>query len=104
MLEKVFPEYGWQIWKFPRRTARIWSDPNALNAVLSRIESELRISTPKDWYRVTREQLQSLSLARVFSSGQRGLAVALKARYPGVEWDESLFYGRAGRVTAQKEK
>ena len=87
ILSNVFPEYDWKIWKFPGRSL---SDERSLDEALTHVEAALMIVSPKDWYRVTTDQLESLGLSQL-TGKSGGLISELKRRYPQEPWDEKWF-------------
>jgi len=102
LLAAVYPDYNWELWKFPGRSDSIRKDSDTLLATIDAIEEALHIREPKDWYRVTREQLQSLGLARIFPRKHGGMSAVLKQKYPNCDWEEDSFFGRGHRLRARQ--
>lgn len=100
LLEKVYPQYLWESWKFPRRNESVLKDPEAVADILALLESHLSIKDPKAWYRVTDSQLRTFEGSRVFVKNRAALLDALRVRYPAERWDEELFQKR--RESARK--
>jgi len=106
LLAKVYPHFEWQMWRFPRRTGRVRSDPDGLQSLLASVEQSLAIKTPRDWYRVTKEQLESLRVHAIFNKRSGDLLRVLKERYPDEVWDAASFITkkRQQKVDPLKEK
>jgi len=81
LLKNVYPEYPWQIWRFPRSIGKVKKDPAALRELFEKIESELGLLSPEDWNRVGKDQLRAVRMEKVFRSREELLAL-LKERYP----------------------
>ena len=104
LLQKVYPEFDWKLWKFPRRTARVRSDSAALNDMFASVEQELGIASPRDWNRISAERLSELGVLNVFNSMEEGLLGALKKRYPNEVWEEGQFVGKGFRRKTVRKK
>jgi len=100
LLAAVYPNYNWQLWRFPRRISQILDSEEELNKLFLELEKVLNIRRPEDWYRVTAEQLTTLKVPSFYRGG--GLAAVLSKRYPTVEWDEAAFFGRGFRRATQR--
>jgi len=93
LLKAVYPDYPWQLWRFPRTTSLIRNDQGALIAMLKTVEQELNIATPKEWMRVTREQLTAAKVAHIFKGAHADVVGALRKLYPSETWDERTLFG-----------
>jgi len=102
LLATVYSDYSWSIWKFPRRTSRVRSNRQAVDELLTSVEKALDLKEPRDWYRVTQDQLNLFGLARVFRNKKGDLLNALRERYPNERWQEETFLGRGYRKASQR--
>jgi len=63
LLQTVFPNYLWQVWRFPGKSIRkLLSDEKTLKDMISFVEKELGLKTVADWQRLSRGQLETLGL------------------------------------------
>lgn len=107
LLQKVYPNINWKLWKFNRRISKTKIDPKVLNEIISEVEKVLGIKTPKvillislfmvpfsyqksskDWHRVTSEQISELPYAKFLVSRKGVLLKALDERYAHEKWGE----------------
>jgi len=106
LLAAVYPHYNWQLWKFPRSRGRVLEDEAELDKLLTSLEEALGIRNPEEWYRVTTEQLKNLKVPFFYykanGSSPNGLVALLSKRYPKIEWDAEVFFGRGYRRATQR--
>jgi len=102
LLAVVYPDYDWQLWRFPRTMEQVLESEEELGKLFSIMEDALGIRRPEEWYRVTTEQLTALDLPFFYRSDARGLVGVLSKRYPNVEWDTEAFFGRGYRRANQR--
>jgi hypothetical protein len=91
-LSSVYPEHKWIPWKFPGVSKRFWSNPVNQKAFLDWFMQQRNISSPEDWYKITRSDVHSAGGASLISTkfGDSLLKLA-KALYPNHEWLEWKF-------------
>ena len=88
LLMNVYPEHKWVSWKFPRRPAKLASA--TIQQMLSEMEKAFAISDPKEWHRVTREQINGFGgAAKTLFSTKKKLFTYLKLKYPHETWSLS---------------
>jgi len=96
LLQKVYPELKFDMWRFPRGSLRIAKDSPEMEEVLSKIEKGLHIKSPIEWQRVSLEQIANLDarFGKVFLGRRNLLAESLTLRYPKENWDHAAFTPR----------
>lgn len=62
LLMAVYPEHNWLPWKFVKLPKNAFSDPEIIEKALAHVESELNLTSPRDWRRVKLEHLKSLGI------------------------------------------
>lgn len=92
-LKKNYPEYHWQVWKFPHVPKGYWKDSTNLMSGLQEISEKLNITTLDDWYRVSKDQLWSTGAGHVINA-HGGLYEFLKKVYPHKEWSKDKLTSR----------
>jgi len=102
LLATIYPNYDWQLWRFPKRIGKVVQSEGELDKLFANIETVLEIRKPEDWYRVTAEQLASLKVPFFYKTTRGGLAAVLAKRYPNMKWDENAFFGRGYRRATQR--
>jgi len=102
LLSKVYPEYNWNMWKFPRRASMgkgLSRDKAGLLQILSSMEQELNVQSPQDWYRITYEHYRTFGIAHLYKTEKTIMLDALKTKYPEEKWDESLLFRKQKAVS-----
>jgi len=102
LLAAVYPNFDWQLWKFPRRINQVLQNEVELDKLFTSLEKALEIRRPEDWYRVTTEQLTALKVPTFYKTIEGGLATLLSKRYPNIQWDLDAFFGRGFRRATQR--
>ena len=101
MLQAHFPEYPWSVNDRKILSGSYWKDPTHRNELVEEIERKFLITEPKDWYRVSWKQLQTLRAAS-YIKRNGGLYQFLQDIYPSVDWQPELFQARDKR-SSQRE-
>ena len=103
LLASIYPNYNWELWRFPRRIGQVLENDEEFDKMFDGLEKALDIKTPEDWYRVTAEQLSQLAVPSLYKRrGGVNIAKFLSRRYPNVEWDDEVFFGRGFRQATQR--
>jgi len=89
LLSKVFPEFDWKLWKFPGRTLQVQRDPQAFEEMIVSAEKELGIKEPREWLRVTQEQIEKVGISKYFSSRTEMIEMLQQRKYPNVPFNTS---------------
>jgi len=96
ILNAVYPQVKWDLWKFPRRNAKVLKNADSVTALILAIEGKLGIKSGKDWERVSAEQLGAVGspnlVRKMITEGD--LLRALKERYPEEDLKECLLFHR----------
>ena len=100
MLAAVYPEYDWQPWKFKKHPQNLLRDETVALKLLRFLENSLQIKEPRDWYRVSLDQLRDLGVSKLFRS--HGLVNLLRRFYPDVAWNEQALIGKGYKRAAQR--
>ena len=87
LLTALYPHHPWQPWRFAKPPS-LALDSAAVDAALEHAEQELRLSEPKEWYRVSAAQLRALRLPRSLVTSRTRLAAALARRHPHEHWSD----------------
>jgi hypothetical protein len=60
MLRSAYGDlHPWRPWKFPKGTSpEYWKDPINQRFFLDQLASDLNITSPKQWYSVTKEDIR----------------------------------------------
>ncbi len=101
MLSEVFPEHNWEQWRFTRVSKASMKDKEILVESVKKAEVSLNIKEPKDWYRVSMEQIRGIDLNKIFIR-HGGLIASLKKVYPDMEWDEKLVQNAGHKKAGQR--
>lgn len=86
MLQKIYPEHEWQVWRFKHLRLRSPEGKQAVSDALSFIERECGIRDKDGWYAVTPERLTELGVSS-FITKAGGLWKVLKDHRPGIEFN-----------------
>jgi len=100
LLEHVYPGFDWQPWLFDRGPKRLLDDPSIVKRLVSKVEKELQIKEPMEWYRVSIDQLKDLGLAKIFQ--YHGMVSILKVAYPNMAWNEQFLLGKGFKKAGQR--
>lgn len=84
MLELIYPEKRWHIWLYGPVPKLYWDDPKHRKNYFEWVTQILKIEKDEDWYKLSQDQILSLSGASTVLSYYGGsFAAALQAIYPG---------------------
>lgn len=94
-LQYVYPELGWQLWRFENSKESI----DAHKKSLANLEKEFFVTNPTDWNFVTKEQVTSMEEGRFLLSDYGSLHEMLLAHYPTFSKDFQNWRDRISHKT-----
>lgn len=90
MLLKVYPEYDWLPWKFPKLPSNTGRDPKIIEKALKFVEKECKMTKPEDWYQISGFHLKALGVGSIFAQNGGPFQVLTQYR-PDFTWKEEAF-------------
>lgn len=86
LLQAVFPDHDWKIWKFDSVSKGFWKSDSNARDFLENFSKENDIQHLDDWHTVSWKNLQSQKGGRLLKSSG-GLVSLLRKFYPEHSWD-----------------
>jgi hypothetical protein len=86
MLEAIFPEFHWQMWRFERVPKNFWDKEDHVKEYLTWLADKLQIEILEDWHKISREQLQPFKTVSLLMK-YGGLIPLLAKHFPSNNWD-----------------
>lgn len=104
-LQEYMPNYDWKEWRFYRVPNGFWKKPENRKRYMKWLGQKLGFRKPKDWYKLTREDVRATGGGALLSAYYNNSLVAmLRDCYPSVNWDAEVLYGRRTPTPAKKKK
>eukprot|EP01127_Copromyxa_protea_P002546 TRINITY_DN1244_c0_g2_i2.p1 TRINITY_DN1244_c0_g2~~TRINITY_DN1244_c0_g2_i2.p1 ORF type:complete len:380 (+),score=75.12 TRINITY_DN1244_c0_g2_i2:545-1684(+) len=90
LVQMMYPDVDWILGNFTKVPKDTWADPEKLREYMLYIQKELFIEREEDWYRLSREMLQSFGAGGMLATFG-SLHSALLFAFPEVLWDPKKF-------------
>lgn len=88
-LSEVYPNHEWLPWLFPAVPRDFWTKPANIKKFFAWAATQLKISEPSDWYKITHADMAKLGGGGLLGIHfGNSLVSALKVAYPQHEWIE----------------
>eukprot|EP01125_Pyxidicula_operculata_P020777 TRINITY_DN7777_c0_g1_i1.p1 TRINITY_DN7777_c0_g1~~TRINITY_DN7777_c0_g1_i1.p1 ORF type:complete len:419 (-),score=47.22 TRINITY_DN7777_c0_g1_i1:95-1351(-) len=91
LVKDVYPNKVWLPWKFHHSPKKFWMEKENQHDYIKWLESQLNISSPDDWYKVTTSDVKRNNGTSLLSLYSHSVYVLLKNVYPEVDWDPWKF-------------
>jgi hypothetical protein len=85
-LESVYPDFRWQLWRFPQVPDGFWDRAENLREYANWLRGELEVGELKDWFRVSLAQIGEVGPLTPFHR-RGGLIPFLREAYPDHGWE-----------------
>lgn len=104
MLQAVFPEIQWCLWKFRPLPKELWKMgfADVIPQFVEWLGEKLQIKKMEDWYRVSRDQLEVVVPLTIF--GKLPLERMLQEVFPKHPWDFARLTVRRSTMKASQRK
>jgi hypothetical protein len=100
LLQQVYPNHKWHLWRFKRLPRKVWTDRNFLRSMLRSVGKELGITEPSQWYNV--DFLSHPVLRRAVSHPSRNSALLLNSAFDDHKWMPWKFSFTTTRIWEDK--
>jgi hypothetical protein len=89
LLASVYPKHTWLEWKFKVIARKFWQVEENQRRFLEWAALQMNIQLPRDWNKVTVEQIKQLGGRTLLSYHDDSFAKCLRALYPKFDWNEA---------------
>jgi hypothetical protein len=85
LLQSVYPEYDWMIWKFKQTPKGFWNVEENQKKFVNWLGKQLGVKHFDDWYRISMEDIMRvapITLFEMYPGGKMGLLAKIYPHYP----------------------
>jgi hypothetical protein len=89
LLQSIYPEHYWMIWKFSIVPTGYWDKPQNRKEFVDWMGSEFGFTKLEDWYNITRNQIKEKGGSTLLRKQDNSLIKLLQSVYPEHNWKKT---------------